>query len=206
MMYKCLIVLVLVGLLATGCMTIDTPHGSQKSYGWSSNQMAKHADPTQKIDPSQTAWKGYDGHAAALALGDIKDPAARADAKEAMIAVSENSNMNIWGYSKSGSNKVIGVMADGRPPTVLGSSGAFGAMYNPNKFPIIVQIRGLGSPYTFRPGETVKLIVPHGKYQIWVYNAETKNLLGTNDKLDTKWGRHRRGDKTYDFIVRLDGR
>jgi len=188
------VMIALVSLLLVGCATTVTPNGTQIGI-WTGNKMKKY-DPNIKVDSSQIANSGAYSHAVALALADIKDPEARADAKEAMIAISGNNPANIW-RNGTGINS-------NRPPAVLGVRGAFGRMYNPNKFPVRVAIRGLGSPYVFGPGEQLELVVPYGQYEVWTYNAETGSFLG-KDKLDTSRRRFRVGDVTYDFQVSLDG-
>lgn len=188
-------VALLAVMFLAGCSTTMTPFGTSSVLGIGG--MAKYADPSQKVDPSQTAYKGAEGHAAALALGDIENPEARADAKEAMIAVSENTS--IWGRGSRGMG-TVGI--NGQLPIIAGSNGAFGRMYNPFEYPITVLVRGLGSPYTFGPGEEQELLVPPGKYDVVVYNAETRQLMGHNE-LNTAY-RRKVGDKVYDFNIRLD--
>lgn len=193
---KNLVILVVMVCLLAGCATTVTPFGTTSGLGIGGGEMAKYADPTKKVDPSQTAYKGADSHAAALALGDIQDPAARADAKEALIAVSENTG---WGGTFGRGRGV----RSGVAPTIAGTNGGYGRLYNPFEYPIMVQIRGLGSPYTFGPGEEQELLVPYGKYDIVVYNAESGQLIG-HDQIDTSH-QTKVGDKVYDFNVRLDG-
>lgn len=194
-MKKCTWSLIMVFLMifVSSCATTITPSGIQSGL-WTGNKVPIY-DPSQKVDPSQTANKSADGHAAALALGDIQDTAARADAKEAMIAISDNNGL--WGRSM----RSIGY--NGQPPALAGTSGGFGRLYNPFEYPITVLIRGLGSPYTFGPGEEQELLVPYGKYDVIVYNTESGQLIG-HDTLDTS-RRMKVGDKIYDFNIRLDG-
>lgn len=180
-------------MIISGCATTITPSGMQSGL-WTGNKVPMY-NPSQKVDPSQTANKGSDGHAAALALGDIQNPEARADAKEAMIAISENNGF--W------SRGMRGVSHNGQPPALAGTGGGFGRLYNPFEYPITVMIRGLGSPYTFGPGEEQELLVPHGKYDVIVYNTDSGQLIG-HDTLDTS-RRMKVGDKIYDFNIRLDG-
>ncbi|NCN07788.1 hypothetical protein GW933_03830 [Candidatus Falkowbacteria bacterium] len=180
-------------MLISGCATTMTPVGIQSGL-WTGNKVPMY-DPSQKVDPSQTANKGADGHAAALALGDIQNPEARTDAKEAMIAISENNSF--WGRGSG----AIGI--GGQVPALAGQNGGFGRLYNPFEYPIRVIIRGLGSAYTFGPGEEQELLVPQGKYDVIVYNAESGQLIG-HDTLDTS-RRMKTGDKIYDFNIRLDG-
>lgn len=202
---QCLIGLIsmIVGLIfMAGCSTIDTQFARYSGLGLGAGQLGELSDPTLKVDPSQTAYKGAEGHAAALALGDIVDPLARADAKEAMIAVSENDN--IWNRGIRGSNSGnIGTVDErGRSPVIAGTSGAYGRMYNPYEYRITVVIVGLGSPYTFGPGEVQELLIPHGEYDAVVYNTTSHQLMGHNHfgtSTQKKWA-----DKIYNFIVRLD--
>lgn len=189
-------VLMVVVLAAFGCSTTTTQFGMSSGMG-GGQRMAVYADPSRRVDPSQTAYKGASGHAAALALGDITDTEARQDAKEAMIAISENSSF--WNRGGRGLNSVG---ASGQVPTLAGTSGAFGRMYNPFEHPITVLIRGLGSPYTFGPGEEQEFSIPFGRYDVVVYNTETGQLMGHN-KLDTSY-RRKVGDKIYDFNMRVD--
>ncbi len=196
-----LVAIIFVFLIA-GCSTIDTQFGRYSGLGIGSGQIGQNANPTLKVDPSQTAYKGAEGHAAALALGDIADPVARADAKEAMIAVSENDNIWNRGVRGSNSGNIGAVDERGRSAVIAGISGAYGRMYNPFEYPITVVIVGLGSPYTFGPGEVQELLIPHGDYDAVVYNTSLHQMMGHNH-FDTstqkKWD-----DKIYNFIVRLD--
>jgi len=195
---KELVTLVVVAVLLAGCATTITPNGLQSGI-WTGNKVPMY-NPSQRVDPSQTAYKGVEGHAAALALGDIDNPEARTDAKEAMIAISENASF--WGRGSRGIGGFSTTNINGRAPVIAGTSGAYGRMYNPFEYPITVVIRGLGSPYTFGPGEEQELLLPHGKYDVVVYNTESRQLMGHNH-FGTLFER-KYADKVYNFNVRLD--
>ncbi|MDO8669470.1 MAG: hypothetical protein Q7K65_04210 [Candidatus Buchananbacteria bacterium] len=186
-------------ILFCGCSTTSSPFGLYSGLGIGGGKMATYADPRLKVDPSQVAYKSSDGYAAALALGDISDPEARADAKDAMIAISDNSS--IWNRGSRNFGATRGV--SDQAPALAGFDGGFGRIYNPFEYPVTVLIRGLGSPYTFGPGEEQELAVPYGRYDVVVYNAETGQLIG-HERLDTS-RRMKTGDHVYDFNIRLDG-
>lgn len=190
-----ILVMMCVLVLCSGCMT----SGGQWGQGgglWSTGAgSAEINDPSRRVDPGQIAARDPGPYGAALGIGNIQDPAARNDAKEALQTVSENQNM-FWGGSRSGQ------LPNGKAPAVAGSTNAFGKLINSFDYPINVVVKGAGSGQSFGPGQEVELLLPHGRYTVALYNS-AGNLIG-QEQIDTS-RRTRRGDVVYDFYVRLDG-
>lgn len=203
---NCLAVLLIV-VLMVGCSTTSSNFASMSGFGFGGKRVIEQADPSRPVDPGQTGLAGINGqsgpYAAAVTLGTISNPEARKDSLEAIKTISENESIGIWGRGARvrGGQGLIG--QNNRAPAIEGVNVGFGRMENPFPYPIKVYIRGLGSPHLFRPGEVLELHVPHGRYELVIYNAETGQLIGA-EKLDTSY-RSKLGDKSYDFNIWLDG-
>ena len=199
-----LIAVLLIGILIVGCSTTSTQRGQRSGLiGFSGKRLITYTDPSQPVDPGQTGLEGINGQSGPITLGTIADSEARKDSLEAIKTISENESVGIWGRGARGLGGRGINPNNNRAPAIEGVNGGFGRMENPFTYPIKVYVRGLGSPYVFRPGEVLELIVPHGRYEVVIYNGETGQLIGA-EKLDTSY-RTKQGDKEYDFNIRLDG-
>lgn len=96
------IIVILFSIVLMGC--VSTPYGNKR--GLFTGQMTRYADPTQQVNPGTVAYSGINGpsgpYAAALGLGNISDPAARADARQVMESVSYNQGWYGGAYGRGG--------------------------------------------------------------------------------------------------------
>jgi hypothetical protein len=150
--------LVLVVFVATGCATY-TPYGSVSGVG--SQKMIAYADPTLPVNSGVVATHGINGpsgpYAAAVALGSISDGQARRDAKEALVAVAENS-YGYGGYSRGAARGGL-------------QSGAVANSYN---FTIEVSVDG-GGTVPIAPKSFARFNLLPGRHTMVYYVPDSNN-------------------------------